>query len=279
MKDEDLVGKTFGYLTVLQRYSDGDGKKKWLCKCICGREVVVIDGNLKTGNSIRCGNRDCPSKYKDISNQRFGKLVAQEYLGLKQISKDGRRASCWLCKCDCGNTTEVTYHNLISGHTKSCGCLHKEVVSKNSYRHGDSRTILYRRYIGMKDRCYNQNATEYDQYGGRGIRVCDEWFNDYTSFKRWSLDNGFRKELSIDRINVNGNYEPKNCRWATTKEQAENRQNNHIVRYNGKEYILTRIASEHNICVNTFRYRLEMGWDADKIISYYEGEQICQKKH
>lgn len=162
----------------------------------------------------------------DLTNHRFGRLISVKRVGTKNGS------ALWLCLCGCGNTTEINARNLNSGNTKSCGCIHSEQLSKRNHEnrlHGDADSRLYGIWHGMKQRCFDSNRKDFENYGGRGITVCDEWRSDYNAFRSWALANGYDynadyMKCTIDRINVNDSYNPQNCRWVDAKYQANNRR-------------------------------------------------------
>lgn len=192
---------------------------------------------------------------------KFGKLTVIE----RAECKNAR--TYWRCKCECGNEKIVQGCNLKSGHTKSCGCTVIENPPRKS--HGRAGTDIYKTWLHIKQRCYDEKTEQYKNYGGRGITVCDRWRDDFQAFYDdiSKLPHFGEKGYSLDRIDNNGNYEPNNVRWATAKEQANNRRTNHLITYNGKTQTIAQWADETGINKYTIRTRLSRGWSAEKIFA------------
>lgn len=195
----------------------------------------------------------------DIRGQRFGRLTVMELAE----RKDGH-SSWWVCKCDCGKVLEVRRSCLIKGTTKSCGCYkHDRAVEHGKQmftKHGWYGTRVYNIWRLMIDRCENPNCPQYDNYGGRGISLCREWRESPQSFCEWTIENGYADRLSIDRIDVNGDYEPSNCRWITMDEQQTNKRNNVLITYKGKTQCVAEWARELGVTQQNLYVRIRAGW-------------------
>lgn len=195
----------------------------------------------------------------DLTEQRFGKLVAKKIVG-KNSSGNYK----WLCQCDCGNEKIVLQSNLRAGNTVSCGCHRKEILLHKT--HGENHTDLYGVWHGMMLRCHTKSYRAYKWYGARGIIVCDHW-HKYENFRDWANQNGYQKGLTIERINNNKGYSPDNCRWATTKEQQNNRRSNHLVTYNGETHNITQWGEITGLGFDTIARRLKNGWSIEDTLT------------
>lgn len=188
---------------------------------------------------------------------KFGRLTVIESKG----SIKGHLV--WLCQCDCGKYSTVRGSALKSGTTLSCGCFNHDKKTI----HGLSRTRLFKCWDGMMRRVSYEKGRAYKDYGGRGITVCDEW-KDFLTFREWALNRGYSDSLTLDRINVNGNYEPTNCRWITMKDQQNNRRSNHYITYKGKTMTLMQWSEELGISHKLLSDRItSRGWSTERALS------------
>lgn len=195
----------------------------------------------------------------DLTNQTFGRLRVISY---SHTTKDGR--AMWLCNCSCGNQKITSSKDLKRGTIQSCGCLRKEVVSKRQKTHGLSESRLYYIWSTMKRRCETAKSEKARKdYLERGITVCKEW-HDFSIFQKWALNNGYSENLTIDRINNNGNYCPENCRWVNQKTQQNNKRNNVRLTYNNKTQTIAQWADELGMKYNTLDERLRKGWSVER---------------
>lgn len=280
-KAVDLVGVRFGYLVVIE-FSHRDPKSRkryWKVRCDCGKEKIVSGSDLKQGDTKSCGHlakdhiatlaqRTLKGKvahnFKDLTGETFGRLtVVKLVLAGRDIN------AVWEAICSCGTICQVTRDSLVSGSTKSCGCLRREVAAEVSKTHGLSGHTLHSRWKGILDRCNNPNSAAYKNYGSRGIYITDEWMgpSGFQAFYDWALVSGFSPELEIDRIDNNGPYSPWNCRWTTRKVNVRNRRITNRVIHNGEIISLAELAESKEIKLSFLYDRLYiLGWELDEAL-------------
>lgn len=205
------------------------------------------------------------SKLIDMSGQVFGLWHVQEKAG-NYVGG----AALWLCKCGCGTQRVVLGSDLRSGKSASCGCAHKEAASKANTTHGLSKTRLHRIWKAMRTRCNNPNIPGAQNYSGRGISICAEWA-EFMPFRDWAIRSGYAENLSIERIDVNGNYCPENCTWATDLEQSINRR---FVLKNSDGTAWSQIAKANGIQVTLMHSRIHEGWPAEKAATLPKGSRL-----
>jgi len=199
----------------------------------------------------------------DITGKRVGKLVV-----IKKIAEGHRGCpQRWLCKCDCGKEKIISKGPLLKGNIKSCGCERKRITKENMTKHGKRQTNLYMRWLSMKGRCLNPKNKKFKNYGERGINVCDSWKNDFMSFYDWAVRSGYKKSLSLERIDVNGNYCPENCKWIPMKEQALNKTTTVYLDVFGKKMTIRDAATFFGIKEKTLRNRHKRGWSDERAVS------------
>ena len=264
---KDYKGQRFGKLVVKEFSHRKNNSYYWNCICDCGNEKAIKITNLTSGSTNSCG---C-SKFTNLVGKKFGKLQVIELFSRDKKAK-------WLCECECGNKKIVSQNNLLSNNTRSCGCLFKEVHKIGNPKHNLYHHRIYKIWKSMKYRCYLKTHQHYERYGGRGIKVCDEWKNNVENFYNWSMQNGYKEDLTIDRIDNNGNYEPSNCRWVDRITQQNNTKKNKYYDYNGEKLTLSQICRKYNINYSTLYHRLEKNNDIKKAIETPINKSKSRKK-
>lgn len=250
---KNLIGQKFGMLTVL--YDTGKryrGNVVWYCQCDCGGFKEVVGTELARGNVTSCG---CKTNI-DLTGQKFGRLTA-----IKRDHKSKNNKWFWLCECSCGKNVVVPEGGLKFGSIKSCGCLAREKFIERNAKHGLCNTRIYKIWSGMKSRCNNTKNIKYKNYGGRGIKVYEQWQGEdgFINFYNWSMKNGYTDELTIDRIDVNGNYCPENCRWADNRTQQNNRRDNVYINVLDNKHTITEWSELLGIPKTTIANHLNNG--------------------
>lgn len=205
---------------------------------------------------------------KVTPGDRYGKLVI-----VKEVESPVKNRRFFLCKCDCGNEKVIRLDHLRDGRVYSCGCSKRDKPS--NFKHGMTSPSgeyhrLYKIWSGMRNRCNNPRYKYYESYGGRGIKVCQEWDNDFISFMNWAIENGYKDDLTIDRINNYGDYEPSNCRWASPKIQANNKRTNVLITYHGETHTISEWADITGIAYWNIIQRHRVGLPLEQV--FFNGD-------
>lgn len=268
----DLTGQKFGKLTVIER-AKGVKDVQWVCRCECGNVTTVRPHDLKSGATKSCG---C---LRHVQYRKSPDLVGKIFGRLRVIRRNGSskyKKALWLCKCDCGNKVTVIGNGLTTGKTNSCGCLRKDMATNKMTIHGLAKHKklhpLYRVWRSIKDRTTNPNNAGWNNYGGRGIKMCKRWFNSFPNFLE-DMGEKPSKKHSIDRIDNDGDYCPENCRWATRKEQNNNTRKSIFITIEGKTKTIKEWCNDYAIKYATALWRFNHGWPIDKIffVKPYKG--------
>lgn len=272
--DEKWIGQRFGALTVLEpvKHIGSRGNTAWYWKvhCDCGKEKIAVPFSTINSKNPSCGCQHWKNESKYMSEnwigKKFGKLTVDSAIVTRDSS--GRSIVRWNVTCDCGNKILANPSKLVYGVQNACVCGKRESSLTSNKKHGESHTRLFAIWVSMRDRCNNPQNNRYNRYGGRGITVCDEWSNSYESFRNWAVENGYDKnakygECTIDRINVDGNYEPSNCRWVDMKTQSRNKSDNRVIEIDGVVKTLAEWCEYYGMSYKTVHRRIiSLGWDA-----------------
>lgn len=267
----DLTGQSFGRLTVVRFDRIQKNKTLWWCVCSCGTEKSIRADALisKNTNSCGCLKVEQNAIYENLTGNRYGQLVVLEVHPQRRPSSH----ILWKCRCDCGNTTITSGASMKSNHTLSCGCLqkitagiHAEKMGKANTRHGKTHTREYETWHHIRQRCHGTSGESDRHYHDRGIQVCERW----DVFENFLEDMGPRPSPrhQIDRIDVNGDYCPENCRWVLPKEQQRNRRNNVLITYQGKTQCIAAWAEEMGFTTLLLWQRLQKyRWSVEKALT------------
>jgi hypothetical protein len=263
---ENLVGRRFNRLVVVA-LEPGRPRVAWRCKCDCGKEAVVAAAQLKSDHTRSCGclqrERASATRFVDLAGRVFGRLTVQARAAAKSYTEN----SVWRCRCECGNERDVVSLKLVSGHTKSCGCLKAETTRARARTHGMSESREFHAWAAAKQRCTNPKNKAYPRYGGAGIRMCDAWLNSFETFLR-DMGPAPTQRHTIDRFpDKKGNYEPGNTRWATPTEQANNVRTNRSVTFDGRTLTVAQWERELEMPAGRIKSRLLAGWPVERALT------------
>jgi hypothetical protein len=253
-----IIGEKFGLLTAVKYDHSENGNRYYLYKCDCGNEIIAKVQLVSSGNKKSCG---CLRKPMINTGERYNYLTAIRFGYTKN------KQAYWLFKCDCGREKIIRAFAVKNEMIKSCGCMQKILHNKAISKHGESQTLLYARYNDMIQRCYNLKKHRYDCYGGRGIKVFEEWKKDFLAFKAWAIKNNYKDGLSLERIDVNGDYCPNNCKWIPLADQSFNKRNTVLLTYNGVSKPQAVWAKELGLSSNIIYHRLRAGWSIERALT------------
>ena len=262
----DRTGEIINNWKIIEfTYFDKHGASHWVCECMCENHTRAIKTISQAKQRNQC--RICASKEKmnDLFGQTFGRWTAIGH----SYSRDGYIFTPCQCSCEKHTQRDVRNDRLKNEESTSCGCY---ALEKKTTAFGESRTRLYHIWDGMIRRCYDENNPRYQNYGARGVKVCDDWLDHsgYLQFKEWAIQNGYNENLTIERINVNGNYEPTNCCWITMDEQAKNKTNTVYYQNGDNKITVVELSKKQNMKYETVKRRVLNGVSEDKLFNYLQ---------
>lgn len=275
----DVAGQKNNLLTAIRFVRMDGSHSMWLCRCDCGKRLLVRVSAFRNGQVRSCGRHQATGPKADLTGRTFGRwTVVRLAVGAKD--------SLWLCRCKCGTTRRVSGHSLKRGRSRSCGCLFREVAKAQAYRlgkanirHGMTGTVEHNAWHAMLQRCYDKNCPSYKNYGGRGIKVCRRW----RRFEEFLADMGRRPKnsASLGRIDNSKNYDPTNCRWENWRAQQRNRRGNIQISFRGKTRCISEWAEEYGLSTPALWSRIQRRWPMHRALntplgSRYTRDQIRQ---
>lgn len=255
---EQFIGSKFGQWTLLYDYGRIDRKRLVKVKCVCGYERKIDFGEIKRGKSTNCGCQ-CRSDVKDFIGKKLNKLTILESLG---VLKNKTRVK---CLCECGKEVVCRFDSLINGSTKACGCFN---VESNTI-HGLSKHPLFKTWLSVRRRCYDRNTKAYKNYGGRGVKICNEWRDDFKAFYDWAITNGWQKGLHLDK-DIKGNgllYSPDTCCFVTPKINSRHKRTTVYVNFMGEKICLSELAEKIKMPCVLLRNRIGLGWSVERAVT------------